>query len=419
MDTKKLCDLIDKRQGELYDLLVKLVNINSESFGVTGNEKECAEYIHKLCKELGLESELYSPLDIEDFENHPDYFPGRNLENRLNVTARWRGKTDVDSLMLMGHTDTVEIGNLANWHVDPLKGEIRDGRLYGRGACDDKYALATTLFLIKLLKDEGFTPKENLVFSAYSDEEQGGSHGAIATCIKYPCKHLVNLDGMCDEIWHCASGGGVVIYRYHVKDTVDSAQRAASAIPVVLAELEKFSQNRKAELEENRFYKGTNIPDTSFRYMEVRAGNNGLDLGTGEIDFIYYTDKTKEEIQAEFKALEESIDKKLEPLGMKGDGFTLSSRFFHYGYCEPDCEDIKMLIDASKEVTGRELKVCGSCLSDLSAILKYGPRDSFSYGVARDFSEEGGAHQPNEFIELDKLLEFTKIIGAYILKVLS
>lgn len=180
MDKNYIFDLIEERKSELFELLSSLIKINSESFKSYGNEEEIAKYIYALCQELGLESELYSPLDIPDFENHPDYMPGRGLENRYNVSAVWKGIEDNDEIMLLGHTDTVEIGDPANWEFDPLSGEIKDGKIYGRGACDDKYALATVLFLIKLLKEQGFTPKSNLVFSAYSDEEYGGSHGALA-----------------------------------------------------------------------------------------------------------------------------------------------------------------------------------------------------------------------------------------------
>ena len=64
--------------------------------------------------------------------------------------------------------------------------------------------------------------------------------------------------------------------------------------------IENFAEKRRKELEENRFYAGTIIPETSLRYMGVRAGNDGMDLGNGEVYFVYYTDKIKEEIYAEF-----------------------------------------------------------------------------------------------------------------------
>lgn len=419
MDTKELYTLIDQHKQELYELLCKLIKINSESFGNYGNEEECARYIHSICHEIGLESDLFSPLDIECFEQHPDYMPGRGLDNRYNVVARWKGEQDTNELMLMAHTDTVQLGDINNWERNPLSGEIDNGKIYGRGASDDKYAIATALFVIKLLKDAGFKPKSNLLFAAYSDEEYGGSHGAMSAVMKYPCKRIVSMDGVEGEIWHCGSGGGEVKYKFHTKNTVDSAKITAQAIPIILDVMENFANNRYNELEENRFYKGTEVPKASLRYMGIRAGNDGCDLGEGEIYFVYYTDKTKSEINTEFSELEELLTSKLSPLGIVGDGFKPCTRFFHYVFCEPDSEDIKIMCEASKEATGKEPQIRASCLSDLSVISKYGSSRAFGFGAGREFNLIGGAHQPNEFIECSALLNYAKTIATYILKVLG
>ncbi|MBQ2896957.1 MAG: hypothetical protein IJE46_01355 [Clostridia bacterium] len=63
--------------------------------------------------------------------------------------------------------------------------------------------------------------------------------------------------------------------------------------------------------------------------------------------------------------------------------------------------------------------MCDSCLYDLSVISKYGGGNAFAFGSGRDFSLPGGAHQPNEYIECDKLVEYTKVIAAYVLKILG
>ncbi|MBE6931650.1 MAG: M20 family metallopeptidase [Ruminococcaceae bacterium] len=418
-DIKTLCARIDERKEELYALLCDLIHINSENFGSHGNEKECSEYIAGLCRELGLETETYSPLDLPDFENHPDYLAGRALENRPNVTARWKGAENVDELMLMGHVDTVPIGDPANWTFEPLAGVVRDGCIWGRGACDDKYALATALFIIRLLQEQGFVPRRNLIFTGYCDEEKGGSNGALAAVLRYPTTRIVNMDCKNFEIWHCASGGQSCKYCYHTEKPVDNAAVTAKAIPIVMEVMEDFAARRRAELSDNRFYKGTVIPATSMRYMGFRAGDRGADLGVGEVAFTVYTDKTKDEIYAEYREMEAILSRRLAPLGIIGDGFKPTTRFFHYGYAEPDCQPIRDMQAAALEATGREVRPCGSCLSDLSVILKYGSGEAYGFGIGRDFDEYGGAHQPDEFIECDKLVEYAKIIAAYVLKVLG
>ena len=193
---------------------------------------------------------------------------------------------------------------------------------------------------------------------------------------------------------------------------MDSAAITAKAIPVIMEVLDGFAAKRREELSKNRFYQGTIIPGTSFRYMNVQAGNNGADLGVGTLKVTFYTDKTKEEIFAEFRELEAVLQERLAPMGIIGDGFSLATRFFHYTYTEPDNASILDMQAAAREVSGRELKVCASCLSDLSVILKHGCPDAYGFGIGRDFDLYGGAHQPDEYIECADLVEYAKIIGA-------
>lgn len=419
MDLQYIFQKIEERKEELFQLLSSLVKIDSQNFSSHGNEKEVAEYVHKLCLDMGLESALYSPMDLEGFAEHPDYMPNHGLEDRYNVTACWKGQADVNNLMLMAHSDTVQFGDPKNWNLPPLSGAIQDGRVYGRGAGDDKSGIAIMLFLTKLLKEAGFHPKENLLLNAYCDEEYGGSHGALAAVLRDPCQRVVNIDAAENMLVHCATGGGEMKYHYHAAEPVDSSRTVARALNTVMDVLDIFAQRRREELEANRFYAGTVIPETSMRYIGVKAGENGQDLGVGEIHFVFYTDKTKEEIYPEFDELNEILKERLAPLGMVSDGFYPTTRFFHYVYSEPDNEDIRNYLEAAKVATGKDILVCGGGLGDQSVIAKYGTMNAFSTGPIRSFELEGGAHQPNEFVECDELVSFTKTLAAYVLKVLQ
>ena len=72
MHLSAILKMIDNRKQELFDLLASLIQINSENFGSHGNEQACAEYVRDLCLELGLETEMYSPLELKGFTEHPD-----------------------------------------------------------------------------------------------------------------------------------------------------------------------------------------------------------------------------------------------------------------------------------------------------------------------------------------------------------
>lgn len=419
MDIQRVFAMIDEKKEELFQLLSSLVQIDSQSFSSHGNEKQICKYINGLCLDMGLDSVMYSPMELEGFTEHPDYMPNRGLEDRFNVTAVWRGASDENALMLMAHTDTVQFGDPVNWTFSPTSGIVADGRIYGRGSGDDKSGIAVMLFLTKLLKEAGFQPKKNLLLNAYCDEEYGGSHGALAAVLRDPCARVVNLDASENVVVHCATGGGEMKYRFHAKDPVDSSKSVARALSTVMDVLDIFADNRRKELEANRFYAGTVIPETSMRYIGVKCGENGQDLGIGEVHFVFYTDKTKEEIYPEFDSLHAMLQQRLAPLGMVSDGFYPTTRFFHYVFCEPDCQDILDYLDAADLVTGIRPQVCGGALGDQSVIAKYGTPNAFSVGPIRSFELEGGAHQPNEFVECDSLAAFTKTIAAYVLKVLQ
>ena len=183
--------------------------------------------------------------------------------------------------------------------------------------------------------------------------------------------------------------------------------------------LEEFAKNRRLELEANPYYHGTEVPDSSMRYMGLRAADRGTDLGVGEAYFVFYTDKEREEIWQELRALEKVIADRLEPLGIQGDGFRAHTRFFHYSACPAESDGIQRLIKAARDASAPVPTVIGSCLSDLSIIAKRGSSNAFGFGCGRDFVLPGGAHQPDEYIECDKLVEYTKTMALYALDMLS
>ena len=137
---------------------------------------------------------LYSPDEVEGILQHPDYLPGRNLKDRPNVSATLQGAAPEKTLLLAGHMDTVPVGDESLWTVPPVKGTIKDGWIFGRGANDDKWALATELFLAKAFTALGIKLKNNVVLGAYVDEEFGGGDGALALCLKHKADFAINMD---------------------------------------------------------------------------------------------------------------------------------------------------------------------------------------------------------------------------------
>ncbi len=406
-----ICEKIEARKQELFQTLSELIQIDSQSFGAQGNEKQIAIFIGEKLREMGYEPDLYTPLDIPGMTEHPDYWPEHDLAERYNVSAVIPGADHSRRIMLAAHNDTVAVGDQKNWTVDPFGGEIKDGKIWGRGACDDKYGIAAVLFLLRLFRDEGLQLPCDLVFTAYCNEEYGGSHGALAACLRYPCDDVINLDCKNFEIWSCAVGGEELKAHICTTQPVDDCGILLEGLALLKSEFLRFRQRRYEELMAHPEYACTSIPDSSVRFLELRAGNSGTDLNRAHAEVCYYAAADKPQIDREFAEMAQRLNTQLTPLGMTFSHFEKLCRFFHFGKSEKENPLMDKLIAAGKRASGRELKPCGSCQSDLSIFLKYGSPRAFSFGIGRDFGAYGGAHQADEYIECDRFLEFTMILG--------
>ncbi|TNF20810.1 MAG: acetylornithine deacetylase/succinyl-diaminopimelate desuccinylase family protein [Rhodobacteraceae bacterium] len=96
---------------------------------------------------------------------------------RWNLLARREGAVPGDCVHFNSHTDVVEVGQ--GWSTDPFGGEVRDGRVYGRGACDMKGGLATSIIAAEVFVDLFPEFAGAIEISATADEESGG-YGGVA-----------------------------------------------------------------------------------------------------------------------------------------------------------------------------------------------------------------------------------------------
>lgn len=133
--------------------LVQIRSVNGQE-----NEAEVAERIVDEADRLGLEVQL---VGLE--------------RDRKNVIVRLGG--GAKGFALVGHTDTVSPGELQRWTYPPYDGVIQKGRLYGRGAADNKAGIACGLYTLAMLREgEHLDPEETRVLLAcVVDEESGAS----------------------------------------------------------------------------------------------------------------------------------------------------------------------------------------------------------------------------------------------------
>lgn len=94
------------------------------------------------------------------------------LPGRYNIRAKIKGDIDDPALVYICHMDTVTIGD--GWTADPFGGEMKEGKIYGRGACDMKSGLACALLAFSAIAREaaaGKIPRHSFVFIGTVDEE--------------------------------------------------------------------------------------------------------------------------------------------------------------------------------------------------------------------------------------------------------
>ena len=94
---------------------------------------------------------------------------------RVNVVARWQGSSAGECVHFNSHIDVVEAGS--GWTSDPFGADIRDGKIYGRGTCDMKGGLAASIIACEALIESGMPIPGALEISGTVDEESGGFAG--------------------------------------------------------------------------------------------------------------------------------------------------------------------------------------------------------------------------------------------------
>jgi acetylornithine deacetylase/succinyl-diaminopimelate desuccinylase-like protein len=147
---------------ELCQALVQIPSVNPVGKpGTDGiGEKECAEYQAAFLEALGAHVELREVL------------PGRP-----NVVARFPSdRPGKPRLLLAPHTDTVSVAGMT---IDPFGGELREGKLWGRGASDTKGPMATMLWGLYGAREQIASLDYEIWYAGLVGEE-AGQHGAHA-----------------------------------------------------------------------------------------------------------------------------------------------------------------------------------------------------------------------------------------------
>jgi len=107
----------------------------------------------------------FDTLNVNNYGGHIE-FGGRSAGGEAGSAE---GETEVMGILV--HLDVVPAGS--DWDYPPFEGQVTDGRIYGRGAADDKGPAIAAFYAMKALKEEGFTPGKKVRLILGLDEEAG------------------------------------------------------------------------------------------------------------------------------------------------------------------------------------------------------------------------------------------------------
>jgi len=162
---ERLLAEIESRRDELVALTQALVRI--PTVNPPGEfYRDICELIGERLRVRGFSIEM---LRAEGSPGDSDRYP------RWNVVARREGKAPGQCVHFNSHIDVVELGS--GWTTDPFAGEVKDGRVYGRGTCDMKGGLATSIVAAEAFIDLYPDFAGAIEISGTADEETGGFGG--------------------------------------------------------------------------------------------------------------------------------------------------------------------------------------------------------------------------------------------------
>ncbi|HQZ13931.1 MAG TPA: acetylornithine deacetylase/succinyl-diaminopimelate desuccinylase family protein [Devosia sp.] len=158
---------IDARREDVTALtqaLIRIPTVNPPGEGY----REICEFVGRRLERAGYAVELLRATGAPgDSEKYP----------RWNVVGRREGRGAGETVHFNSHHDVVETG--PGWTTDPFGGEVRDGKVFGRGACDMKGGLAASIIAAEAFAAVVPDYLGAIEISATADEETGG-YGGVA-----------------------------------------------------------------------------------------------------------------------------------------------------------------------------------------------------------------------------------------------
>lgn len=412
-DLQPVLDKIDDRVDELVELtrdLIRFPTINPPGEAY----QPCAEYIGSRLAKRGFTIEYVRAVDAPgDCDAYP----------RINLVARREGSRAGPCVHFNGHIDVVEVGS--GWTVPPFDGLVKDGRVYGRGACDMKGGLASAIIAVEALIDTDPDYPGAIEISATVDEESGG-FGGVAYLAERGWFSAPRVDHVIipeplnvDRV--CIGHRGVWWAEIETKGRMAHGSMpflGESAIRHMAAVLDRFEQKLYPKLAE-RISDMPVVPEGARQStLNINSLHGGQAEGHDGLPASCVADSCRMIIDRRF-LIEESLDEVrseitdiLEDLVKSRPGFQFEIREMFA--VEPSISDKNGPVAATTAAAIQEVLavepsfICSPGTYDQKHIDRIGKlKDCIAYGPGQlDL-----AHQPDEWVGIDDMVAAAKVMA--------
>jgi len=411
---QKLMFEIESRKESLIELtqdLIKIPTVNPPC----ANYLEICEFLKKRLESSGFETQLIRAKGaIADSDKYP----------RWNIVAKYTGKNPGDCVHFNSHTDVVEVGH--GWTKDPFGGELNDGKIYGRGACDMKGGLATSIIAAEAFIATYPDFNGSIEISGTADEESGGFGGVAYLAEKGFFKYVdhviipepLNKDRVCighRGVWWAEVETKGRIAHGSMPFLGDCAVRHMGAV------LEQLEEKLYPALKDKK----TTMPVVPDGAKESTLNINSIHGGEAEQEEDYtglpspnVPDRCRIVIDRRFLIEEKLPEVKseiyelLNNLKENRQNFDFEIRDMHEVHptmAPKDAPVVTTISNAIKDVLGKTAEqVVSPGTYDQKHIDRIGKLDNcIAYGPGiLDL-----AHQPDEWIGVDDMIDSAKIMG--------
>lgn len=181
----RLHSAIERLAPTYVEWLRELVRIPS----VTGTEQAAQAFVKARMLDLGiLDGEVYC-------DGSPPYHQtSRDYHDRPSLVGAVPGD-GTDHFILNAHVDTAPVEDESSWTHPPFAAVVEDGKLYGRGALDDKAGIAMMLLLAEAFLSTGIKLPGNLYLQSVIEDEDSGNGTLSCTQAGYHGEGAIILDG--------------------------------------------------------------------------------------------------------------------------------------------------------------------------------------------------------------------------------